>query len=245
MVVSARINSSKPVRLVVDTGAKRILLSRSAASKAGLIRSRAVGVFGIGPQATRSAYRANAATISLDGLDLRDVEVDVADHDFPPGVDGLLGTAMFRGYVVRFDSPRRRLDLLPTSGAAETDSVHSIRHGHFLLVSTVASGLGHGWFLLDTGSGFSAVEEDMADVDGSLRMPVAGISGRTSARALGPMEFHVAGQRLWDRNAFALDLSEFNRRSGLQIAGMIGFSALRHTVVTIDYRSGRIWIESR
>lgn len=244
MAVAVRVNGGKALRLLVDTGATRILLSEAAARRANLTSLGPGRVFGVGDAGPQSAVRALASSVSIDGLELRDVEVDVSGHGFPPGIDGLLGTAIFRDHLVRLDAPRRRLDLIPALDTLP-EALPAMRRGHYVLLPAEAAGFAEGWFLLDTGSEFSVVGAELAsDAMGSARM-VSGVSGPATARSLGPVEFRIAGQRLWDRNAYALDLSELSRRSGLQIAGLIGFPALRHSVLLIDYRTGRVRIDSR
>lgn len=244
MLVMVRLNGGKPLRLLVDTGATRILVSKSAADKARLAPQGAIGLYGVGTS-SRTGFRATAESARIDGFELRDLEVDVVDHVFPSGIDGLLGTAVFGDHVVRLDPVRSTLELLPRGSQTGGTEVMSLRVGHYLLVSTEAKGVGKGWFLLDTGSAFSAVEDDLAgDPDGPERR-VTGIGGPARAREFGPLEFEIGGRKLVERNAYALDLSELRKRSGLPVSGLIGFSAIRHSVVTIDYPAGRVAIGTR
>lgn len=238
MSVAVRVNGEKTLRLVVDTGATRILLSRSAARKAGLRPRGPVRLYGIGSRADAASYAARVESIRVGELELRDLEIDVLDQAFPPGVDGLLGPSVFAGYIVRLDSPRRRLDLLPAAGPPAGKA-----RGPHVLVDTEVKGIGRGRFLVDTGSGFSAVDEELAARLDGPRFTVTGIGGLAWVRDLGPLEFLVSGRTLRDRKTFAMNLSELSRRSGHRIAGLIGFSALRHSVITIDYRSGEVMIE--
>lgn len=244
MLVTARINGGKTLRLLVDTGATRILLAERAAGEARLAAAGVSRIYGVGARGTREGYRARVERIAIDHVELRDVEVDVSSDLFPPGVDGLLGPAIFGDNVVRLDTPGRRLEILPAATQPGEGSP-ALRRGHYVLLPAEARGLGEGWFLLDTGSEFSVVGHELAPSSGGLPAVLRGVGGTASARPVGPVEFRVAGKRLWDRNAYALDLSDLSRRSGVEIAGLIGFAALRHSVLTIDYRTGRVRIDSK
>jgi len=41
----------------------------------------------------------------------------------------------------------------------------------------------------------------------------------------------------------ALDLSNLSRHCGVEVMGVLGFAALTHYVLTVDYRGGRVKIE--
>lgn len=244
MLVMVRLNGGKPLRLLVDTGATRILVSKSVAARAGLVPQGPIGLYGVG-SGRPSGFSAKVDSARIDGFELRGVEIDVVDHAFPPGIDGLLGTAVFGEHVVRLDPAGRSLELLPRGSPIGGKAVASVRVGHYLLVSTEAKGVGRGWFLLDTGSPFSAVEDGLTGEASSRERTVTGIGGSARAREFGLLEFQIGERKLVERNAYALDLSELRRRSGLPVSGLIGFSAIRHSVVTIDYPAGRVAITTR
>lgn len=244
MLVLVRLNGGRPLRLLVDTGATRMLISKAAADKAGLVLEGTIGFYGVGA-AGRTGCRARVESALIDNFELGASEIDVIDHAFPAGIDGLLGTAVFGAYVVRLDPVGRTLDLLPRGSQTGGSTVASVRFGHYLLISTEAKGFGRGWFLLDTGSPFSAVEDGPAREAGGPERQVTGIGGSARAREFGLLEFQIGERKLVERNAYALDLSELRKRSGLPVSGLIGFSAIRHSVVTIDYPAGRVAIGTR
>ena len=106
--------NGKKRRLEIDTGASGLLLSRSVAKAAGLVPEVNIKIGGIGDQGASGAYVTHVDDIRIGSMEFKNCSVQVLERSLD-GVDGLIGTDVFRDYVVTLDTPGRevRLDLLP------------------------------------------------------------------------------------------------------------------------------------
>jgi len=97
-------------RLLLDTGASGITISRHSAEKAGLKRIPGeVTLSGIVDQGTRTGYLAIADRILIGGLEFRDCMVTVSDKKALPDVHGLIGADVFGSYLIDIDVPAKVL----------------------------------------------------------------------------------------------------------------------------------------
>jgi hypothetical protein len=110
--ITARLNSHN-ARLLLDTGAGGIMVSRKVAEKASLTRISALHYGGIGDQGLRSGYSAVADHIRIGELDFEDCVVYVTDKGSVADQDGLIGADVFSAYLVDLDLPGMRLNLAP------------------------------------------------------------------------------------------------------------------------------------
>ncbi len=100
-------------RLQIDTGAGGLVISRSAANRAGLQRFEQNDVGGIGDTGRRAAYTAFADSIKIGALEFRNCEVEVIDQRNVVDIDGLIGMDVFSHFLVTLDYPMRNLQLNP------------------------------------------------------------------------------------------------------------------------------------
>lgn len=124
------INGQKS-RLLIDTGASGILISRTLAEKAGLTRLSDMDISGIGDRGSQSGYVALATLLKMGQMEFQNCPVHVVDQRSVSGEDGLIGTDVFSGFLVDLDFPKQTLRLteLPkrpeepaTQPALQTDS---------------------------------------------------------------------------------------------------------------------------
>jgi Flp pilus assembly protein TadD/predicted aspartyl protease len=106
--------NGKKRRLEIDTGASGLLLSRSVAKAAGLVPEVNVKMGGIGDQGPSGGYVTHVDDIRIGSMEFKNCSVRVLERSMQ-GIDGLIGTDVFRDYVVTLDTPGRelRLGLLP------------------------------------------------------------------------------------------------------------------------------------
>jgi tetratricopeptide (TPR) repeat protein len=110
--VSVDLNDSH-ARLLFDTGAGGITVSRTLAEKAGLTRISAAHYSGFGDEGLQNGYTAVADFIRIGELKFRDCVVSVTEKRPLLHEDGLIGADVFSGYVVDIDLPSMRLKLFP------------------------------------------------------------------------------------------------------------------------------------
>jgi tetratricopeptide (TPR) repeat protein len=100
-------------RLLLDTGAGGIMVSRKVAEKAGLTRISNVHYGGIGDKGLQNGYEAVADHIRIGGLEFQDCIVSVSEKGSVADEDGLIGADVFGAYLVDIDLPGMKLKLSP------------------------------------------------------------------------------------------------------------------------------------
>jgi predicted aspartyl protease len=111
-------------RLLLDTGASGILVTRHIAEKAGLTRLTATQFGGFGDKGERSGYIAVADQIRIGDLEFHDCLVEVADKSVE-SEDGLVGADVFRMYLIDLDIPGMKLKLSPLPKRPDETSVET------------------------------------------------------------------------------------------------------------------------
>jgi tetratricopeptide (TPR) repeat protein len=110
--LSVRLND-RSVRLLLDTGAGGIMVTRKFAEKAGLTPVSTAHYGGIGDKGLQSGYTAIADHIQVGELEFQDCVVSVSDKGSVADEDGLIGADVFGRYLVDIDLPGMRLKLSP------------------------------------------------------------------------------------------------------------------------------------
>jgi len=98
-------------KLLLDTGAGGILISRGMAEKAGLTRLSEYEVRGIGDQGGKEGYTAVVDTLKIGELEFQGCSVRVLDQRSVIGEDGLIGSDVFSSFLVDLDFPNEKLRL--------------------------------------------------------------------------------------------------------------------------------------
>jgi hypothetical protein len=110
--LSVKLND-RNARLLLDTGAGGIMVSRKVAEKAGLTLLSAVHYGGIGDKGLQSGHTAVADHLRIGELEFQDCVVAVTDKGSITEEDGLIGADVFGGYLVDLELPGMRLKLSP------------------------------------------------------------------------------------------------------------------------------------
>jgi predicted aspartyl protease len=116
-------------RLLLDTGASGILISRKLADQAHLQRVSDVRISGIGDKPDSQGQIESAETVRIGKLEFHDCPVRVVDH-FSAGQDGIIGADVFSQFLIEMDFPSSKLRLseLPRR-PGETLSKASLKTG--------------------------------------------------------------------------------------------------------------------
>ena len=252
VLLKARLNGGRPLRLLLDSGAEHLVVTRGTARAAGLPAGSRLSLVGFGRMEENGGSFAVAQTVDVGPLSFRDCPVDVADHKVVDGADGVLPLVLFADFLVRLDFPAKVLDLTPYQSARES-------HGRFtralavnaaLFLRTVLDELHNGYFLLDTGAAHNAVSHKTAKALGgpgmlaSTRL-VQGAGGVSEVLELkSAVHFRAAGQEITSNDVVLIDLDTMSRYNGLEVAGLLGYPALRGYVVTVNYRDSLVRMEA-
>ena len=108
--LNVNINGRK-ARLMLDTGASGLLVSRGIGEKAGITKVFTSKVSGIGDKGGHETYVGYAESIKIGNLEFRDCPVEVIEKRSVLGDDGLIGADVFEHFLVDLDFPNRKLKL--------------------------------------------------------------------------------------------------------------------------------------
>ncbi|MBZ5678086.1 MAG: aspartyl protease family protein [Acidobacteriia bacterium] len=271
VLLKASINHGKPLRLILDTGADGILLTSKAVRNLGLETLTRSQITGLGQQEPANALVAVAQTVEIEDFRLQDCVLQISDAALTPGADGIIGANVFQEFLIRLDARSHVLELSPFSRRAESSVwsgdpwldyeglshdgpacascdhlAPAYRVGHLLLLratlnSLKSDGQQDGYFLLDSGSTYSAVSQEVANRLPGGRTHLLGARGPLDGVSHSrPMRLEVGAAQLADFNPVSLDFTEMSRQEGVEISGIVGFSVVSKAVLTINYRDGLV-----
>jgi len=248
LLIHARIEGGRLVRLLLDTAAHGITLTGRGAGLEPIAQAKFAG-FGAGFAV--DAHVAIAKRVAFDDLLVENCIVNVAETAIAPGVSGVIGTDTFQQFLLRLDARSRSLELLPfadrpnppaglgdlwigedaapctdCSGLQET-----VRIGDLLLVKgPMLRAADSSYSLLDPGSSYDGIPMERLSNQGGSRGGVVGIHGALDAAAL------PAG----NSTLIGLDFTSISDEQGVQISGIIGYPTIRKLILAIDYRDGAV-----
>ena len=253
VLVKAHINGSRPLRLLLDSGAEHLVVTSRTARALGLSAGSRLSLVGFGRMEEKAGSSAVARSVEAGPLSFRDCPVDVVDHKVLDGADGVLPLVLFSDFLVRLDFPAKVLSLTPYQSARES-------HGRFtralavnavLFLRTALDELHNGYFLLDTGAAHNALSRKTATALGGPGMlaPMRLVQGAGGVSEVPQMKtavhFQTAGQEITSDDVVLVDLDTMSRYNGLEVAGLLGYPALRRYVVTVNYRDSLVRMETK
>jgi hypothetical protein len=243
----------KNARLIVDTGASGLYISRALADENG---------FEHPPD--QPANIVHVDTLHLGPLEFHDCLVGVSDTPFPNKGDGFIGTDVFASYLISLDFPAAKLTLAPLPalpGQAETSlpldryaapevaNYSPVYHRQqFLLVPVMLNHRERRLFALDSGMRMSTMTSEAAHLVSTTKMnftnPEQTVSGGTLQHYRDHFDFQFANVS-FDNQAqiFEFDPSAIDQSAGFEIAGLIGFDMLHVLTIHMDYRDGLVRFE--
>jgi predicted aspartyl protease len=253
LLVKVRINGGPPLKLLVDSGSQSVVLARAAALHSHCAGGVDFELVGAGAATATRAKQQTADTLELGDLTLRGVPLIVADRTLGEGIQGVLPLSIFSEFLVRLDFPAKELDLLPypNDPADRSVSFPVLSSNQLLFANGTVNEAYEGHFLLDTGSAFSAISRDLANqlhISESLaaRVPLrGGIADMNAPLLSGLIRLRLASRLPVTGPVVAVDLSTASRYHGFEISGLIGYSALCDSVLTVSYRDSVVRIGSK
>ena len=251
-MVRGRVNGGPPLRLLLDSGSRFVVLSRRPAAKSGCSGGDDFELIGAGARSAKVAKFLRAETIAIDDFVARSVKILVTDEPLADGVDGVVPLTLFRGFLMRLNASTHSLDLepYPPERARQPGELEVIEDNDLLFVKCHLNGSRDACFLLDTGASYNAISlalarelssPDLMNHAISLQGGTAALQGRLT-RVL--TNFRVGARELVPDPMVVIDLSLMSRYHQMEISGLIGFPALRESVLAVNYRDGRIRIDS-
>jgi hypothetical protein len=254
LIVRARINGGPLLRLLLDSGTQYVALDRKTAMKSGCTGGPDLEVVGAGAPSAELVKAASASTVEIADLTLRNVPILITAHRLADGIDGALPLSLFAGFLIRLDVPARTLDLLPypLGQADATGAVRAVSSNELLFLKGVFNDRYEGYFLLDTGAAYTTISQKLnrqLDRFGMLSRSSVSVQGGTTAMDA-PLFADSARLRVGSRElatgpVLAVDLSTASRYHNLEVSGLIGYPALRDSVLMVNYRDGLVRIDPK
>jgi hypothetical protein len=248
----ARIDGGPVLRLLLDSGAERIVLDRRVAARTGRKNGSDFQLVGVG--AATQCKRSAPATLQIGDLVLPGCDTLVVDGEVLEGVDGIIPLALFGDFLVRLDLPHKTLELdaYPPDIPAQGGGYTAVRvDNRLLFVRSLVNERQPGYILLDTGATYSAVSPEAASASRNYWSLANAISLHGGAGAVegfplpSGVRFRCGDRVISADPAVVVDLSSFKGHHPFEIAGILGYSALRNSIVTVDYRDSLVRIEGK
>uniref|UniRef100_Q01U10 Tetratricopeptide TPR_2 repeat protein n=1 Tax=Solibacter usitatus (strain Ellin6076) TaxID=234267 RepID=Q01U10_SOLUE len=245
LLIPVRINGGKPLRLLLDTGARGLSIDARSAKKLDLETLTAAGLRGLGDNGATGSRLALARTVSMDDLVFEECLVEVSDHSLTDAADGVAGVDLFERFQIHLDPAARVLQLTPFEETApgSPNSISALGLRNLLLVNARLDSGKEGLFLVDTGAAFTSVDRHMmpAALQQGRPIDLQGAQGFLGgATRVGPLELQVGGRSIVDLAPVALDLRQISQIEGVEISGILGFSVLGRSSLKIDLRNGKV-----
>jgi tetratricopeptide (TPR) repeat protein len=258
-----RLNDTRTVRLILDTGSSGISISAKAAEKAGLeiLSNQRYEVHGIGDKKPQEAVVYLAAAVDIGELRLADFPVGAFTAAKSDAYDGLIGADVFELFQVSIDFPNMRLQLAPwpdgqpaadvAVDASETLPAgfwRAYRFGHTLTIPVSINQGSEQPFVIDSGGWDNLIDTGTAQKSTKVRRDynsgLRGVQGRVNqvSRA-SKVSLAFAGFRQDNSDLLAFSLESLGDQVGVGVAGILGMPVLRQMKMTIDYRNGAVRFE--
>ena len=249
VLLEARINGGPPLHLLLDSGASYIALDARASARAAVSAVSESHLVGMGESPARPARSGVAGVVDVGPLRFGNCRVDVPPGRLAQGIDGVIPLSLFGGFLIRLDLPGKVLDLTPFGDRAPTAGfAHAIVRRDLLFMPAALNEAVEGYVLLDTGASYSAISHRAAQALRSALVSTVGLRGANGAvngdLIEAAVQFHVAGWNLTAEPIVALDLADFSAFNGVETAGVLGYPALRASILTVSYRDALVRIDA-
>ncbi len=254
LFLKVRINGGPVLRMLLDSGATFLVLDKRAAAASGVAAGSPFELVSLGAS-PKPVRRAACGTVEIGDLALRDCNILTLDERLLDGVDGVIPTALFAGFLLHLNFSAKTLELepYPVEPPAQDGSYTSARADNCLLYlsAQLNESPQPGYVLLDTGATYSAVSEATVrtwkEYRGLARaVPLHGGSGAVNGKLLpSGVHFRLGSQVVSADPVVVVDLSDVSRHHQFEVAGILGYPALRRSLVTINYRDALVRIEEK
>jgi len=247
-----------------DTGATGLLLSNRFAVHAGIRRLGDSEITGVGNGPEVQGWIGYAPEVQIGEVEFHNCLVTVSEKGSADDSGGLIGSDIFRRFLVKINFVGRGVDLAPLPGPAWDGETRVNRYegpelagftqmlisGHYLLIPAQISHSKKtqqtsGLLLLDTGAGMNMISTNLAPAVGKVHnseTQVRGISGKVkNVYEADQIVLQFANFRQTNLDLTSFDLTNFSRSAGMEISGIMGLPLIgMFEAVTLDYRDGRV-----
>ena len=264
VILQVKVNGSRPLSFVLDSGADVALVRLDVAKELGLALHGSVRTGGAGP-GTQEGKLVNDATWSLVGFEsfsqplVFALPLEVLPSAMGRNIDGIIGGRFIRQFVLELDYEAKAITLHDTatfkySGKGETLPLSFTGNGHPVVTATVTPAGGvplERQFLLDIGSGqalalhspFVAEQNLLKDPSSTIRsIGAAGAGGRTAGR-LGRIDSLQIGSYKIEKPIVMFSEDKAGAFANVALAGNIGAQVTMRFRTFFDYGRRQISLE--
>lgn len=261
VILQGSINNSKPLFLLLDTGASGSVINESRAKELGLnLEGQTKAATGDGPVEASfvRGVTLNVSGIEFPNLTLASIRLSGLEAGFGRRVDGILGYEIFNRFVVEIDYISKIVKLHDPKSYKYSGSGHTIplvikdnRPFFRARVMQVNAKVAEGNFEFDIGQvgaltlgeSFTSKNELLKFTRKTLQISTGSIlAGRTNAQ-IGRIQKLQLG-RFIIQNAFTTFVpGNSGEEDTTDYAGLIGAEILRRFKVTIDYSRKQVVLE--
>ena len=264
IVVKTKVNNSRPLSFIFDTGDKVGIIDMDRAKELGLKLQGQIRVGGAGAETLPGAMVQDAhwSLVGLDGFSqpvFLAMPLNNISARFGHDIDGIIGSDFIKQFVVEVDYETQQLRLhdkskFKYSGAGEIIPIQLNQHGYPTVEAEVTPSGGkpiRARFVLDLGSGgalalhspFVAEHQLLNGNNSTIRaIGVGGAGGQTNGRLGRVAEMKIGGFKFSDvTTLFSEDKSGAFASSAL--AGNIGHRIASRFKLFLDYDNRRIIFE--
>ncbi len=207
---------------------------------------------GAGAPSAAIAKQARADSLEVGDLTLRGIPLLITDRTVAEGIQGVLPLSIFAGFLIHLDIPAKELDLLPYAETADrAGALPILSSNQLLFVKGTVNESHEGYFLLDTGAAYTAISRNLArqlhiSETMSDHVPMQGGVASIDAPLLsGSVRLRFISQRAAPGPVVAVDLATASRYHNFEVSGLLGYSALCDSVLTVNYRDSLLRIEPK
>jgi predicted aspartyl protease len=256
IVVPGAVNGH-PADMILDTGAEISVVDRTFAQSIDLQQADTLHMKGFG--GTTESFLAEEVKLSVGNLSIHQTAVAVADlTDFSAAlgrpVPVILGTEAFMQAIVDIDYPNRRIGFRSAEnfryqGSGNTVELKHLRRGRHAVQASIEGGAS-AWYMIDTGSGFTAdVYPQLARRLQLLhaRAPTSkwisgGIGGLVEGTTASVQNFTLGGFQLKDVPIWVPDGTD-PKSANADFDGLLGSGILSRFRVLFDFGHSRMHLE--
>jgi predicted aspartyl protease len=246
-----------PADMILDTGAEISVVDRTFADSIDLQQADTLHMKGFG--GSTESFLAEGLKLSVGNLSIHQTAVAVADlTDFSVAlgqpVPVILGTEAFMQAIVDIDYPNRRIafraaDNFRYDGPGNTLELKHLKRGRHAVEASIEGGAS-AWYMIDTGSGFTAdVYPQLArrlqllnDRAPTSKWISGGIGGLVEGTTASVLDFSLGGFDLKDVPVWIPDGTD-PKSANADFDGLLGSGILSRFRILFDFGHGRMHLE--
>jgi predicted aspartyl protease len=247
-LLQVRINGGQPVHLLLDSGARDLVLKEKVARKFGVRALSAVGMVSVGKTSVDQVPMGLARRIDIGPFALADVPTAIVTSGLAEGLDGVVPTILFCRFLIKINFKGKLLELLPYIDGGETnrgrDSIIGNSHNGILFLPAILESK-QGYLVVDTGAAYNAIATPVAKQLRLARsfapsMDLEAGGGPVAGQSCAPANVRIGYRNMVLDDVLAVSLEEMSQFHGVEIMGLLGFPALEHSQILIDYRESQL-----